>query len=56
MTLGNIEIYDNYMLVSIPADELTDEMEARLTSDGWSLATNGHVENGVWYSIYTKNI
>ena len=56
MTLAELEIHDDHILLSIPTDALTQEIESRLTSDGWGLATNGHKENGEWQTIYVKHI
>ena len=56
MTLAELEIHDDHILLSIPTDALTQEIESRLTSEGWGLATNGHKENGEWQTIYVKHI
>ena len=56
MIYAEIEIHDDHMLLSIPTDEATSEIETRLTSDGWELATNGYKENEKWYTIYVKHI
>ena len=56
MILAELEIHDDHILASIPIDELTKDVEARLIADNWSLATNGYNENGVWHTIYVKHI
>lgn len=54
MKTGTIEFHANYALLTILTDEITDELAARLSKDGWDVATNGYEENGNWYTIYVK--
>lgn len=56
MVLADIEFHNDHALISIPADELTDQLSERLSNDGWELATNGHQDNGTWYIVYVKRI
>ena len=56
MRTGTIEFHEHYALLQILADDVTAELEARLYTDGWSLSTNGYVEDNKWYFIYSKNL
>jgi hypothetical protein len=56
MKTGIIEIFDGYMTIMVECEVANSGVGARLEEDGWSMTTNGHVENGVWFSIYTKTI
>lgn len=47
---------DSYMTFMVECEVANSGVGARLESDGWSMTTNGHVENGVWFCIYTKSI
>ena len=55
MITGNIEFHDGHAILAVLTDELTQSLEARLVADGWSMATNGHKENGQWYTLYVKH-
>lgn len=56
MKTGTIEIYNGYMTIMVECEVANSGVGARLEVDGWSMTTNGHVENGVWFCIYTKSI
>ena len=55
MITGNIEFHDDHAILAVLTDELTETLEARLVADGWSMATNGHKEDGQWYTLYIKH-
>ena len=55
MKTGTIEFHDDHAILAVLTDELTESLEARLVADGWSMATNGHKENGLWYTLYVKH-
>jgi hypothetical protein len=54
MKNAQIEFHADHALLTILTDEITDELAARLSKDGWDVATNGYKENGNWYTIYVK--
>lgn len=54
MNTGTIEFHADHALLTILTDEITDALAARLSKDGWDVATNGYKENGNWYTIYAK--
>ena len=54
MNTGTIEFHEDHALLTILTDEITDDLAARLSKDGWDVATNGYKENGNWYTIYAK--
>ena len=55
MITGNIEFHDDHAILAVLCDELTEELNKRLEADGWSLATNGHKEDGKWYTLFVKH-
>ena len=54
MKTGNIEFHDDFAILTILTDDLTEALESRLVADGWSKASNGYKENEEWYTLYTK--
>lgn len=56
MKTGIIEIYNDYMTIVVECEVANSGVGARLEADGWSMTTNGHVENDEWFCIYTKSI
>lgn len=56
MKTGIIEIYNGYMTIVVECEVANSGVGARLEEDGWSMTTNGHVENDEWFCIYTKSI
>lgn len=55
MITGNIEFHDDHAILAVLTDELTEALINRLYDDGWSMATNGHKEDGQWYTLYIKH-
>lgn len=55
MITGNIEFHDDHAILAVLCDELTEDLNKRLEADGWSLATNGHKEDGKWYTLFVKH-
>lgn len=56
MISADIEFHDDHALLTISTEELNEQLKTRLSQDGWEMATNGHKENGVWYTIFVKHI
>lgn len=55
MINGEIEFHDDHAILAILSDDLTDDLSKRLEADGWAFGTNGHKENGRWYTLFIKN-
>lgn len=56
MKIGTVEIYNDHMTIMVECEVANSGVGSRLEADGWNMTTNGYVENGVWFCIYTKSI